>query len=47
MGERMSQAEAALNDIRQRLREREAANGAYYCNYPSLLLRMDINQVVK
>ena len=37
MGERMSQAEAALEDIRQRLREREAANGAYYCNYPSFV----------
>lgn len=37
MGERMSQAEAALDDIRQRLREREAANGAYYCNYPSFV----------
>ena len=37
MGERMSQAETALEDIRQRLREKEAANGAYYCNYPSFV----------
>ena len=37
MGERMSQAETALEDIRQRLREKEAASGAYYCNYPSFV----------
>ena len=37
MGERMSQAECALEDIRQRLREKEEANGAYYCNYPSFV----------
>ena len=37
MGERMSQAQSALEDIRQRLREKEAANGAYYCNYPSFV----------
>lgn len=37
MGEHMSQAESALDDIRQRLREKEAADGAYYCNFPSFV----------
>lgn len=37
MGERMSQTETALGDIRQRLREKEAASGGYYCNYPSFV----------
>lgn len=37
MGERTSQAEGALSDIKERLREKEAAVGAYFCPFPSFV----------
>ena len=37
MGERTSQAAGALSDIKERLREKEAAVGAYFCPFPSFV----------
>ena len=37
MGERTSQAAGALSDIKERLREKEAAAGAYFCPLPSFV----------
>ena len=37
MGERTSQAAGALSDIKERLREKDAEVGAYYCPFPSFI----------
>ena len=37
MGERVSQASGAMEDIRQRLVEREKKKGAYFCTFPSFV----------
>ena len=37
MGERTSQAAGAIEDIKERLREKEAAVGAYFCPFPSFV----------
>lgn len=37
MGERTSQAAGAIGDIKERLREKDEAVGAYYCPYPSFI----------
>lgn len=37
MGERTSQAAGALTDIKERLREKETAVGAYFCPFPSFV----------
>ena len=37
MGERMSQAAGAIDDIRQRLIEKEKKKGAYFCTFPSFV----------
>ena len=37
MGERMSQAAGALDDIRHRLVEKEKKRGAYFCTFPSFV----------
>ena len=37
MGERTSQAAGALSDIKERLREKDAAVGAYFCPFPSFV----------
>ena len=37
MGERTSQAAGALSDIKERLREKKAAVGAYFCPFPSFV----------
>lgn len=37
MGERTSQAAGAIEDIKERLREKDAAVGAYYCPFPSFV----------
>ena len=37
MGERVSQASGAIGDIKQRLREKDRVNGAYYCTFPSFV----------
>lgn len=37
MGERMSQAAGAIEDIRQRLVEKEKKKGAYFCTFPSFV----------
>lgn len=37
MGERTSQAAGAISDIKERLKEKEAAVGAYYCPFPSFV----------
>ncbi len=36
MGERTSQAAGAIEDIKERLREKDAEVGAYYCPFPKL-----------
>ena len=38
MGERMSQAAGALDDIRHRLVEKEKKRGAYFCTFPSFVV---------
>lgn len=37
MGERMSQAAGAIDDIRHRLVEKEKKRGAYFCTFPSFV----------
>ena len=37
MGERTSQAAGAIEDIKERLREKDAEVGAYYCPFPSFI----------
>lgn len=37
MGERTSQAAGAIEDIKERLKEKDAAVGAYYCPFPSFI----------
>jgi len=37
MGERISQSAGVIDDIKQRLRERERIPGAYYCTFPSFV----------
>lgn len=37
MGERTSQAEGAIEDIKYRLKEKEAVKGAYFCAFPSFV----------
>ena len=37
MGERMSQAAGAIDDIRRRLVEKEKKRGAYFCTFPSFV----------
>ena len=37
MGERMSQASGAIEDIRHRLVEKEKKRGAYFCTFPSFV----------
>lgn len=37
MGERIQQSSGAIEDIKQRLREKEATQGAYYCTFPSFV----------
>ena len=37
MGERTSQAAGAIEDIKYRLKEKEAEPGAYYCAFPSFV----------
>ena len=37
MGERMSQASGAIDDIRHRLVEKEKKKGAYFCTFPSFV----------
>lgn len=37
MGERTSQAEGAIEDIKYRLKEKEAVSGAYFCAFPSFV----------
>lgn len=37
MGERTSQAAGAISDIKERLKEKEAVVGAYYCPFPSFV----------
>ena len=37
MGERASQAVGAIEDIKERLREKDAEVGAYYCPFPSFI----------
>lgn len=37
MGERTSQAAGAIDDIKERLREKEAEPGAYYCAFPGFV----------
>lgn len=43
MSERISQSAGAIEDIKQRLEEREKAKGAYYCSFPSFV---DIYHVI-
>lgn len=37
MGERTSQAAGAIGDIKERLKEKDEAVGAYYCPFPSFI----------
>ncbi len=43
MADRISQSSGVIQDIRQRIRERERMPGAYYCTYPSFV---DIYHVI-
>ncbi len=43
MGQKLSHSESALEDIRQRLKEKDEIQGAYYCSFPSFV---DIYNIV-